>query len=418
MIKEIVYPLFLLLGVVVSFEDWRDRKIRNHWIMAGLGLCLLTLGYLLINSVLASAGLHFSVSYPGWSWGVGEYYMPWRFYARVAVHMALSFTAACALWRYSVWPAGDAKLFIVFAFLLPLVDPNLPGFPRLLFVVILINVFVPAGLVLSAETLARLLFKVRLLGEVEWSKQIKALADTARVRLRDHWPQRYNLLALVVNLFCFFTAFRLVQRWLLGAMGGPAGRLLVFCVLVMAWGPIQRILCNHKVGAGAVCLLSAAAMLGALRFAVDILAWVKLGIAMMFNFGMFLSVARVLLGALAERQSLDSVSPSEIHPGMILAENTWQILRREPALAEALGDRYCDGLTAAEADAVKNWLGGQGSKAALVDCRFYRAVPFAIWIFLGCALTFQCRTTVVHAARPALSAAWMAAQRAAPWWSL
>ncbi len=419
MISALLQALFVLLGLVVSYEDWKERKIRNRWILAGLGLCAAFLTFFLVNSALGYGGVRLASNYDeAVLLDIGHYYMPWGYYARLALHAALSFACAYALWRYSVWPAGDAKLFIVFALILPLVNPNLPGFPRMLFVVMLINIFVPAGLILSVETLVRLAARAPILARTDWRKEAHAWLDAARVRLIDHWPHRYNLLALSVNLFAFFTLFRFGQRWLLGAAAGPAGRLLVFSGLILVWSPVQRLLCNRILSACALCGLAAAALAAAFLRGVDVLAWIRLGVAMMFNFGMLLSVARVALGALAERQSLASVPADEVHAGMILAEPTWQVLRREPRLAQQLGASYCDGLTADEAQAVKSWLVLDGSRDKLAQCRFYRAVPFAAWIFLGCVLTLHCRSTIIHAAFPAARSLLRQARGAAPWWSL
>ena len=49
------YDLLLLFGAVVAYEDWKDRKIRNRWILVGLGCCAMGYLYLFVNS-LANAG--------------------------------------------------------------------------------------------------------------------------------------------------------------------------------------------------------------------------------------------------------------------------------------------------------------------------------------------------------------------------
>ncbi|MDD5628719.1 MAG: hypothetical protein PHU21_06620, partial [Elusimicrobia bacterium] len=98
MIAEFYYTLFLALGLVVSYEDWTQRRVRNSWIALGLAAGAAGLAYLLWNSILGYQGVRLGK--------LGENYMPWRYYPKILVHMALSFTAAFTMWRLAIWPAG------------------------------------------------------------------------------------------------------------------------------------------------------------------------------------------------------------------------------------------------------------------------------------------------------------------------
>lgn len=405
MIQGWVFLGFLALGSVTAYEDWRERKIRNRWISAGLGFCLAVFVYYGFNSVLGFWGVRLGP--------LGEFYWPPGYYTAVGVHVLLSIVSAVALWRWGVWPAGDAKLFVVSAFFLPLADPRLPGFPRLLFLVMLINIFVPAGIALAAESLLRLTARgVELSGSllsVDWSKELKALVDRARVRVKDHWPFRYNLLALAINLFCLFTAFLAVERRLLHAAAGPGARLLVFAGLAAVWGRVSSLLKKPALGAAALCALSAGALVGAFGFGVDAAALLRRGLGMLVNFGEFLALLRFALAFLAERQSRAELRPDDVHPGLVLEDQTWRALKT--ALGSSLGPRYCDGLSAEEAQALKVWLSSRPARQAGASWRFYRALPFAVWIFAGSLLTFRFRATVLHAMLPELRSAWAAAGR-------
>ena len=39
MIADFYYYLFVALGLVVSYEDWSQRRVRNRWIVLGLLIC-------------------------------------------------------------------------------------------------------------------------------------------------------------------------------------------------------------------------------------------------------------------------------------------------------------------------------------------------------------------------------------------
>lgn len=386
MIAAAFYPVFVALGLVVAVEDWREKKIRNRWIGAGLLACAAAVGWLLVNTAAGSFGTR--------AWLIGEYWMPWRYYGALGLHWLLSVACAVALWRFSVWPAGDAKLFCLFSLQLALIDPQLPGFPRLLFLVLLINTFVPAGLLLGAETIARALAAAAraVLAPAQLLRDAKALADRARVRVLELWPWRWNWLALTVNLLVVFVSFRLLQRRLIGSMGGPEGRLLLFVGLALTWGRVSRLLRDLNLGKASLAGLAFGAVL-AQAAGLPVARLAREGAGTFVSFGSFMMVVRLTLGAIAARQQEAALAPSDIRAGVLLEEETFRELKKRPGLGRTLRERYSDGLSETEAAAVRAHLEASGP----LECRFYRAVPFAIWLFTGALITFGCRTSAAHA---------------------
>ncbi len=378
------FQLFLVLGLVASLEDWRERRIRNLWILLGMLACLLGLAALLINTLLGERGVRFL--------DLGEYYLPWPFYPKVAAHLALSLTAALSLWRLEVWPAGDAKLFILFSFFLALIDPNLSGFPLLLFMVLLINVFVPPGLLLAAETLLLACARIPSLFKLDWGREAKAAAHRTGVRLAQAWPHRAEYLVLGMNLFALFFVLRLAEARFQRLVLGPFGHLLVYLFLCALWERISVLLRLKAAGIAALALASLGALFASLHLRLDLLREMASGLRMAFNFGLFLSLARGAFAAFLERQSLAELKEGEVRPGLLLSEETWERLKKEEALSEKLGAWYPDGLSPEETEALRAWI-AQGGRGAGFTA--YRAIPFAVWLFLGALLTLSFPRTVV-----------------------
>ena len=109
----------ILIGSLCVFTDLKSKKIYNKVIIFGF-LC----GLLLF--------LYFSVSQYN-----GAYLLA------ALVNFLISIFVSYALWFYNCWSAGDAKLFSLFSFLLPLSfyeKLNYPFFPSFN---ILINLFIP-----------------------------------------------------------------------------------------------------------------------------------------------------------------------------------------------------------------------------------------------------------------------------------
>ncbi len=96
---SIIYflPMLLFLGIVTSYEDIKENKIRNKWILLSLVYAMLTNALLLI---------------------AGKIDLTYIFY--LSVNGIICLLAGLLLWYVNFWTAGDAKLFFAYALLIPL----------------------------------------------------------------------------------------------------------------------------------------------------------------------------------------------------------------------------------------------------------------------------------------------------------
>jgi hypothetical protein len=394
-IADFYYYLFVALGLVVSYEDWSQRRVRNRWIVLGLLAGAAGLAYLLWNSILGHQHIRLG--------RFGEYYLPWRYYLKMLIHMGLSFAAAFTMWRLSIWPAGDAKLYTLFAFLAALIDSNLPGYPLLLFMLLLVNIFVPVGMLFAAETVGHVLLRAPELWRSDWRVWLKGKAEVVEIRLRETWPYRYQYLTMVVNLYALFYLTATGQRYSSRLAWGAFGNVMLFLLMFVAWGKIMMVLRDRRVGYAAVAALAAAMGWGAYFRGWDILAIIVSALKMTANFGVFLSVARLVFHWYIELESLRELRPEHLQPGVVLSDDTWQKLAAEPDLAGKLGGRYSDGLAEGEVEALKAWLATRTVPTAYT---FYHTIPFAVWIFLGSLYTVVRRGNLVSLMMPYLERGW------------
>lgn len=119
MIRICAFGLFALFWVIIGWQDFQQKKIRHLYL--GYGMAAVFLGY--------------AISRPCWP-----------FYQSMAGDVLLCAMAAVALWMVRVWPAGDAKLFIFLALLYPLMNILGPFQPGRMFLIFLINIFIPASI--------------------------------------------------------------------------------------------------------------------------------------------------------------------------------------------------------------------------------------------------------------------------------
>jgi len=383
--SRVFFAVLFFVGAAATATDWRERRVPNRLVFLGLGAFGLGVSYHLAASLL---GHH------GWRvMGVGEYYMPWRFFKMLAVHSLLSLAAGLTLWRLDVWPAGDAKLYIVLSWLMPLVDANLGGFPRLLFLVILINSFVPPGVLFAAEAVARSLsaFAARVSAVCLDPRQAAiAAVDRARVRAADLWSRRWRALVLVVNLAALFLVLQLVMSSLPRASLGPIGTLLAYFGMFAAWSKLSSLLRRPLWGGVALLVFfGASAVASALGQDLVVLLWRTA--KNVVGFGLFLSLARGIFERVLERASVSEVPADDLRAGVLLTDEAHVALSSDPEAAPLLGDRNCDGMTAEGAVSLRSLLRVRGQSSLSI----YRGVPFAAWIFLGAVMTLWRPGTVV-----------------------
>lgn len=378
--------VILLLGGAATASDWKEKRVPNRLVLLGLAAFAGGVAYHLASSALGHRGLRWL--------GLGEYYMPWRFFPMLGAHAFLSLAAGWTLWRLDIWPAGDAKLYIVLSWLLPLADANLSGFPLLLFIVLLINCFVPPGLLFAGEALVRLAAAVPSVFSEGLVYAVRSNGHRVVRRVKDLRPFRLEAAALMINLACLFFVMRLAEAHLYRQPLGAFGQLMIFMAMLAVWQRLLPLLHRPLLGAAALIVFCGCAVSAAVS-GLDLaeLSWRTA--KTMAGFGFFLSLMRMVFSHVLERSSLIDVPPEELRPGALLSDEAWEALSKDADARGIVEERNCDGLTASEAEALRGIMASRGERSLNV-CR---TVPFAAWIFLGAMLTLTRRGTVVAWAR-------------------
>ena len=127
--------LITFIGFICSFTDLKEKKIYNKVLLFGLILGTIAFLYFIFNN---------------WN---GSYLIS------MSINLVISILIAYILWLYKCWSAGDAKLFSLFSFLLPLSfysNSNYPFFPSFN---ILINLFIPVIIYLLILSLVNIIQK-------------------------------------------------------------------------------------------------------------------------------------------------------------------------------------------------------------------------------------------------------------------
>ncbi len=109
----IFFPVILWIGIFTSIEDYKKSIIRNKWIVVGLlytfSIYLLCWLFFLIKIYtqkvffLNETCSYLLINFNRWS-----------------INLIISTIVSYVLWRFEIWAAGDAKLFICYSSLIPL----------------------------------------------------------------------------------------------------------------------------------------------------------------------------------------------------------------------------------------------------------------------------------------------------------
>lgn len=189
--------MILFLGVVTSYEDIKFGKIRNKWILLGLGYFFTT------NAVII---LFFNDIYK----------LNFDYFVFLLLNGFLALIAGVLLWYLGLWTAGDAKLFFAFLLLLPVSNSNFN------FDDVLINIFVPLSVILIIP----LLFKIKK-KEFFAVFELESLLFTVLFLFAAIWPiskiaefaqfHELNLIAIFLILL-FLLKFKKYNNWIFLAL--------------------------------------------------------------------------------------------------------------------------------------------------------------------------------------------------------
>ncbi len=127
MITVLIFIFIVLFGLITSYEDIKEGKIRNKWILSAI----------IFGTVVYVVDVFFMHSYLNYT----PYFFPSAF--EFWINIFSTVIVALLIWHSGLWSAGDGKLFIAYSFLVPLryyFTGYTLHFPA---ITLLINTFVP-----------------------------------------------------------------------------------------------------------------------------------------------------------------------------------------------------------------------------------------------------------------------------------
>lgn len=353
---------------VVS-RDMATRKIPNASLRTGLKL---------LAAALLALGFYTWMGYTGRE----QSFLNYNFYLFLCKHLFWTALAGIILWYAEVWPAGDAKFFIVVSAALPLANPYLRNFPDFLFIALLINIFVAAALWAVGSYLASGFYAVSpsdFYAEL-WSDVKKRLGELAGGRTGP------LAAIMVLNMGFLFLLQQVLSLELRGFVGKVFARTdLLFFFLFILWDKIGDVFSSKRwvyISAAGYALYFG---LGYFFFPDRLWLVGSAALTNVFRFSIILFFGRFMLEFMMEKKDARFVGPAELEPGVLLSAKAARTLRENPVFEGLFDDCFKDGLTEEQVEAVRAWMAKLDVREPKIEIVVGR--PFALWIFAGAALT-------------------------------
>ena len=181
-------PIILLIGCITSYEDIKISKIKNKWILIGLIYSLLVY---LFTWILYGLGGRNS-------------YLIWNF-DKWCINLIISSLVAYFLWHFKMWAAGDAKLFICYAALIPIGQYS-RAYLNYYFAsfLLLLSIFIPATVFLFFRSMVYFIRRFNF-GEVR--DKILKLFKERLIKFN-----KIDMGKILLGFFVFFLFFRIARQ--------------------------------------------------------------------------------------------------------------------------------------------------------------------------------------------------------------
>ncbi|MCX5785639.1 MAG: hypothetical protein NTX59_08110 [Elusimicrobia bacterium] len=364
-ISYLFLAVFLVWSLSVVREDLASQKIPNDKI---------ALGFKMLGAAVLLLAVMTFLGYKGRI----PVFQTWNFYPLWCAHMFWSVLASMILWYSEVWPAGDAKFFMVIAGALPLINPQMRNFPHYLFLMLLINIFLSAAFFAVGSFIA--------------SGFAKASPSDFFSEMFADLKKRFSSLggvrsaAYALNLAALFLLQQLLNIESRGFLSRLFSRVdVLYFFLFFLWDKVSSAFGSRRWAFVSAAFYALYLGAGLLFFRARLLTMTLAAASNVLRFGLLLIFGRLIFEFLLEKKDAVYLSDEEIVPGVILSTKETSILRKNPVFNGAFDDCFRDGLSAEQADLLRDWLKKMPVQSPKVET--VRGRPFALWIFIGAVIS-------------------------------
>ncbi len=353
-------PLFII-GIISSYTDIKYNKIFNSLIIIGLLYGFWIIIVLLLQNIFL---LHEAANFV--------------YIGKVFLNAFLALLVGYFLWHQKYWSAGDAKLFTVYALLLPLKFYDKSYFDYFPSFNLIINLFFPVIIVLSLYSLKDFFSSLfeRLTKKNIFFKQIS---------IREHYFNAIKELKKIGTLLINFIFFIIIIQTILFSFRIIAGQtidlhpFLLYLIIIFLVEKINK--WQNKIK-GLTSIIYAISFIYIFYLIIQFDFTTLLGLARMaLIFLIFINLVRHFLDHYINRKEIGSVLLKDLQKGTLIHQEDLN------NLISSLNEKEKEAL---------NWIGAEGISEEQIliikhkfktsqnnEIRFYKTFPFAPYMLLA-----------------------------------
>jgi len=404
MIFDILFlPFVFFIGLITTYEDIKYGKVRNKWIVLGLiwGLTIILL--FLVWYFIASPITRFyyfeirqiPADSPALVFTVSITYL-----GRVLLNAIIALVIAFSMWRFNAWAAGDAKLFVVYALLIPLGyywKSYLSYFPSF---ALLINIFIPIFLYLLIRSI---IYFMKFLYLKISQSQIKK--KKKKFNKKKFWKRIKSMGIMLLGFITIFLIFGLFQKPIDDNFNINISSLqmFIFAGLIIFSNLLSEVFQKPITFKIIIIIL---VLILAYGFGSSwLVTWqiIKQTIQMMLFFMIILGLFRALIDFHILKTGIKKIKVKKLKSGMNLDEEIVNEIKKDKEYYDKyIGHIYPDGLNTEQVQAVKKWL-SENRKGQLDKIKIYKPFPFVSWMFIGVIITLILKSSLFSLILPYIS---------------
>jgi len=362
-------PIIFLLGAVTSLDDLRIGKVKNKYLIYGIA-CGLTCYFLLaVKAVFFHDPFFFPVMI---------------FLKNIGISCLVSFF----IWYFGFWSAGDAKLFMLFSFLVPMnyYGPSypIPNFPSF---ILLANAFSVVFVFVIIEIFIKLLLQLFAAIKRLWSLEISFKSSlaflTEKLELINRQKKEYAKVALgYLSIFMFMNILRLLV--FIKTDARFASLFGIVCIIISF--SFQKLTALFK-KRSVVILISAlnAVFITIIIFTAHDMPRVIQELFQSFTFFIIITtILSVVIQTFLNTSETIKINSGQLRPGMLLTHDSAAKICgifKKKGIYEKF---YPDGLTEEQSRVIKE-IGA--NEAELSEISIHKTFPLTPFIFIGVLLT-------------------------------
>ena len=344
-------PFIIFLGIITSYEDIKEGKIKNKWIILAVAYTIFIYLLIIINYQINNIPIRLT------------------YFIELGVMVIFSLIIGFIIWAVGLWTAGDAKLFFAYSLLIPLSTYKYGYIPYISSTNILTNTFTPLFIILAFM----LLFKTNLKQKIFYLK-------------KSFEPKQ------IFSLFVFLFAFIWLLNLFFSLLNISADYFMSIFFLFLLIIILEKII--------PVKLFTLVLILSGLRLLFDKTALSLASLKFLFFMWISFILLRFFILYLGFSFLTKDVDIKLLKKGMVPAEKVYfedkrykkesmlyfslfSYLYEKTKKKEYLFEPSAEGLSAKDVDKLKKL----EKKLGFDHLRVYQTLPFAPLIFAGVLLT-------------------------------